>query len=136
MHQHKWWIKNRVFFNEYNGQTTADDLVAMSEANLEYLENSDAPLVHCIVNIENMTQVPLNIRVVQSGTVKSLRHPKMGWLIAYGKSDKMMSFIAQAVTQIFKTRYRLVDTYQEAVEFLQSVDATLPDLSSMTPPSV
>ena len=46
-----------------------------------------------------------------------------------------MSFVAGIVTQMFKSRYRMFDTYEEAIEFLQSVDSTLPNLQEIRSPA-
>ncbi len=134
-HNHQWLIENRVFYNEYNGDVSADDLRRMATANLKYLESSDAPLVHCFVNAENLSKMPVNLTALRDSTLPTLQHPRMGWVIAYGTNNPLLSFLGSTVTQLFQTRYRLFDSYERAVEFLQSVDETLPDLSRFDLPS-
>ena len=129
-YKHGWFLESRIFYNEYWGDVTAEEIRQLAEFNLEYLDHSDAPLVHAFINIEAMGSFPVNLSALRDSTLTTLRHPKMGWLIAYGKNNRFVSFLIPLVTQLFQTRYRLFDTYEEAVAFLQSVDTSLPDLGS------
>lgn len=134
-HKHGWFIENRIFYNQYHGDVSAEEVQQMAITNLKYLDDSEAPLVHCFVDIENIGSIPLRFNALKESAQMSLDHPKIGWIIAYGKDNRFVTFLGTMVTQFFKSRYRLFKTYEEAIEFLQSMDATLPDLKAADNPS-
>ncbi|MCA9884328.1 MAG: hypothetical protein KC708_15205, partial [Anaerolineae bacterium] len=58
-----------------------------------------------------------------------LANPRLGWIIFYGRDDRIMQFLSSSVAAIFKARFRFFYSQEEAFAFLNSVDQELPDLS-------
>ena len=128
---HKWLIENRILYNEYNGSISKEDITEMVSSDVEYLDKSDALLVHCLVNIRALTSIPTNIKCLSESTQAILGHPQIGWVIAYGNQIPAGAFITTIVAQLFKTRFRLLNSHNEALDFLKTVDVTLPDLQAL-----
>jgi len=57
-------------------------------------------------------------------------HPQNGWNTFIGLPNPIYKMTLSAVGMFGKARMRYFDTPQEAVDFLQSIDDTLPDLST------
>ena len=127
LHIHKWLIENHVFYNEYNKDVKAEELKEIASANLAYLDKSNAPVVHILINLENMGRLPLSIYQVKEASLATLHHPKMGWMVVYGNNESFVSFLTNMVVSLTKTRYKRFDGYEEAMKFLKSVDSTIPD---------
>jgi hypothetical protein len=52
-------------------------------------------------------------------------HPRMGWNVFVNIPNKQIKFFISIATQLFKVRVRLVDSLEEAHQFLEYVDQTI-----------
>jgi hypothetical protein len=121
----RWLAAEKVVFQVVSGNFTVAELVASDADLVACLDQSTAPLVHMLVDLSGLSSVPL---VGAFKDIPSLKHPRMGWYICFGISNKMLQSILYLVGQVFKVRYRFFNTPEEALDFLQKVDSTLPDL--------
>jgi hypothetical protein len=127
-HEISWLLEGRVIFVRLTGVQTAEAASLFDREILPYLDNVQAPLVHLVFDTVGLEQLP-GIGVLSR--FQWLKHPKTGWVVGYPKPNGAIAFITGFVSQLFKLRFRTFDTSQEALAFLQDVDATLPDLSPL-----
>jgi hypothetical protein len=120
-----WLVEKQVINLILDGEMTVETIDEMSKAIIEYLDSSDKPLVHLLIDDSNARS---SIRHIKSVTEvgKSLSHPRFGWLIIYGSTNKTYQFMAYMISQVTKIRHRRFGTLDEAIQFLQTVDVTLP----------
>jgi hypothetical protein len=130
-----WLIENRVSYFRYKGDITVEELEQASQIGLDLIEQCDAPLLHTIQDNTAMTSFPNNAAVLLKTVRSSLMHPRMGWMISVSIQNKLTRQLSGLVSQITRTRHRIVETTTEAIEFLNYVDSTLPDLSSVEAPA-
>jgi hypothetical protein len=123
--QLSWYLENRVMLLVNHDQNTDQDMLAIDQPMINYLNQSNAPLVHVIMDNIGSTYTP-SIKVLK--TLQYPKHPRLGWLILIGLINPFQRFIAAVVTTFFKTRLRMVNTMDEALDFLNEVDSTLPEL--------
>lgn len=125
-----WLVENKVIEIGIHGEIELDTIEAMSKEILDYIEMSDMPLVHVMIDDEDVTTSIKQIKgVVNVG--KAMNHPRFGWLIIYGSSNKMFQFMSYLISQISKVRFRRFSTRAEALEFLRTVDTTLPTVEEI-----
>ncbi len=122
----EWLMKDRIFEIHASGVVTLEEMEAYSSTIISMLEQSPYPLIHAIADDAHVESFP---RLALFSKIPWLRHPKMGWLVSYGIDQPVARFVGHTAGQITRLRLRLVKDYDEAIEFLQYVDVTLPDLN-------
>jgi hypothetical protein len=124
-----WLVENRVIHVTLGNVITVDMANALSDNIIAYIEISDAPYVHLIIDDKNLRTIPKQIDALMKGA-KVLWHSRLGWFILYGSDNKVFKFIAQMFSRMLKLRHRRFQTREEAFAFLQTVDTTLPNLNA------
>ncbi|MBK8138822.1 MAG: hypothetical protein IPK52_23910 [Chloroflexi bacterium] len=114
-----------VFFPTW-GTLSKEELKRYDQDYWNVLEASTKTFVHGIYDYSGLNGLPplrelTNLRVG--------KHPRVGWSVFTGVHNVLLKFFASVTVQFFGQRVRFVDTNADALKFLQSVDATLPDLS-------
>jgi hypothetical protein len=122
-----WLVEQHLVYINVHGVTTVDDLQAYDEYALRVLDNSPHPLVHTIYDYTHAQIVPPLQATVK---MKAGKHPNVGWVIFVNMQDIMTRFILSTASQVFRLRFRSFKTLEEALDFIQAVDSTLPNLRS------
>jgi hypothetical protein len=122
-----WLIENRIIHININGDINLDALNAMTEDVIRLIEGNNVPHVHLLINDKHVKAIPKQILKMLASS-RSLRHPRLGWLVIYGTDNKLFKFLAQMLSRTINLKHRRFLTLEEALAFLQSVDATLPQL--------
>ncbi|MEO0560923.1 MAG: hypothetical protein AAF125_02345 [Chloroflexota bacterium] len=127
-----WLVEHKVSYFKYIGDVTLEELQEAAEIGIQMLdESTDTPLVHTLQDGQAMTQFPSNLGQVAKLSRAAHTHPQMGWSISVGILEPITKFISATVSQIMRSRQRFTDTLPEALTFLNHVDATLPDLTTI-----
>lgn len=126
----EWLIENKVIIGKPEGDPSPDDLTLASETYRVLIDQSDAPLVHVLVDESKLDTLPVSLKVLVD-TLDFLKHPRLGWFILYGNDDQMKKFVSSTLTGITKVRHRRFATLKESLEFLAMVDTTLPSVQEM-----
>jgi len=123
--QLSWYLENRVMQIVNHGEVTDQDLFDLDESAVHYMDQGSAPLVHLIIDHRKGINSPSAKGLMQ---LKWPKHPKMGWIVMVGMANPLQKFVTAVASNFFKTRLRMVDTMDEALDFLNDVDSTLPAL--------
>lgn len=123
-----WYLENRVIQIVNHGDISDQDMLDSDQPIIDYMNQSQAPLVHLIVDNSKASYTPSVKTVTQA---KFPKHPQCGWIILVGPANTLMRFANAVVTNLFKTRNRMFDTFDEALDFLNEMDSTLPPLRDM-----
>lgn len=121
----EWLIENKIILGKPEGDPSPEDLKQASETYQKLLDSSDAPLVHVLVDESKLETLPVSISVLAE-KLDFLKHPRLGWFILYGNEDAMKNFVSSMLTGINKVRHRRFLTLEDSLEFLVTVDSTLP----------
>lgn len=117
------WIEyGRIIKTAFNGALTLPELKQSSEEASAMMEEGQAP-VHIITDLTHLKQFPTNLLQVKDA-LPHLSHPAIGWQVFYGAPSLAMSLIG-IFGHVSRTRTRAFVTYEQAVQFLKSQDATL-----------
>ncbi len=120
-----WYLENRVIQVINSGKITDDDMLDNDQPIINYLNQSSFPLVHMIVDNTKAVYTPSAKMITKA---KFPRHPQCGWIILVGPTNTFMRFVNVVVTNVFKTRNRMFDSFDEALTFLNEIDSSLPPL--------
>jgi hypothetical protein len=122
-HEISWHIENAIIEIRLWGDITIDDFPEYDRLTLEHIEQSTHPLVHVWIDLTDVGDFPNNVGKVHKA-LTHLNHPRLGWSIVITES-RVIRFVAYMITQMSKARFRAYNTCEEALHFLQTVDATL-----------
>src|SRR5262249_44343349 len=120
-----WYVENRVMMVAAQGDYTDEELIALDDQVIKYLDQSTAPLVHMVMDRQETTHIP-SIKSVTM--VKWPKHPRYGWTLVVGSTNPFQRFVVALANNFFKGRQRNFDSLDEALDFLNHVDSTLPPL--------
>lgn len=123
-----WYLENRVMMVVAEGEYTDDELINLDSQVIKYLDQSTVPLVHMIMDRQGTTHIPSMKSVTM---VKWPKHPRYGWTLVVGSTNPFQRFVVAVANNFFKGRQRNFDTREEALDFLNEVDSTLPPLRAI-----
>lgn len=130
-YQITWYVEGRVVLSQHLHTATPADVAQMDVEYLALLEQADVPLVHFIFDMSQQDSVP-DLKTMAN--MQFTKHPRMGWSIVVGTLNPITRFLVSTVAQINKARFRSFTTLEEALRFLQDIDASLPDLMAVSTP--
>jgi hypothetical protein len=126
----EWLVENKVIIGKPEGNPSPDELQQASDTYQILLDASDALLVHVLVDESKLDTLPVSLKVLVDA-LDFLKHARLGWFILYGNDDQMKKFVSSTLTGITKVRHRRFATLEESLEFLVTMDATLPTVQEM-----
>ena len=127
----EWFLEKRVLFLNYSGELTLDEVISSSETIRACIDQTEGQLLHCIGDLGGVTKVPMNLKSLSDAAQAALSHPQFGWMLVYNIDNPVVRFLGDMTTRVFQVRYRVLNTQGEALDFLNSVDATLPPLKPL-----
>ena len=126
-----WYLENRVILLASQANNSDENLLDMDQKVIDYLNQSSAPLVHLIMD-QRKAPPPSSSRAASqiklASQLKWPKHPKYGWAIMVGPTNSLQRFVIAVATNFFKVRQRSFDTMDEALDFLNDIDSSLPTL--------
>lgn len=126
-----WYVPGRIVLYEMVDAESETDFEQLDQDFLAHLDRAEGPLVHFLFEFESVdTGQRPDIRSMTG--MQFVRDPRTGWVIVISKPNPIIKFLITTAAQINQARFRLFDTRDQALDFLQDVDATLPQLH---PPS-
>ena len=123
--QFDWYLQDRILLVKSPASYSQDDIDQLDSQLLHVLDHSEANLIHVIYDESEAVSTP-NVNAWNG--MQAPKHPQYGWVIDVGMNAQV-GFVYTLISKIFRIRHRKFDTVNEAVKFLQTVDATLPDFS-------
>jgi hypothetical protein len=127
--QLSWYLENRIILLTSHGESSDQDLLNLDQPIINYLNQSQAPLVHLIADHRRGGKMP-SLKV--SMQIEWPKHPQYGWGILVGLTNPLQRFLVVVASNFFNVRQRMFNTMDEALDFLNEVDSTLPALRSNT----
>lgn len=121
----RWLVPQHVIHGKPTGKYTVEELTQASQEIVALLNASDKPLVHLLIDESQLDGMPISLSALTEAFT-FLSHDRLGWMIIYGTDERLKKFISSMVTNITRVRHRRFDTREEALEFLVSMDTTLP----------
>lgn len=118
-----WYVEGRVVYSRMWGTITVDDFRDYMTTLFGYFDNSNALLVHNLLDSRHVT-VGLSLRQIV-GVVRK-PHPRMGWNLEINPNAGTVRIITDMVTQLMGIRNHTFDNLEQALDFLKARDETIP----------
>jgi hypothetical protein len=120
-----WLVEGRVILAELTGEVSVEEFRSYDRTMCKHLDDAAAPQAHYLVNTSQLESVPdLN----DTKEFAFLKHPHLGWTAAVGTFDPLVRLVGNLMSKVYKMRTRELKSLEEAFDFLQQADTTLPDL--------
>lgn len=120
-----WYVEGMIIHDQTSGDVTWDEIAAKAPIINEMMDQSKPPFVHIIYDIAPGTTFPDDSKVFKAQQrVPYLARQEMGWFILLG-ANRLEEFVNHVLTQRHKVRFRPLGSFDEALEFLQMMDARL-----------
>lgn len=127
-----WLVEGRIINARLSGEVTPDDIRQSAAQVVQMIDSSDAELVHALHDATDVQSLPLRMIELRQAVKAAYNHPNLGWTVAFQVDSAVMRFLGNMTSSIFSIRYKIVDTREDALAWLQEMDATLPELSPAT----
>jgi hypothetical protein len=118
-----WLIEKRVALIRFFGVVTIEDAAAATHDSIRLISEGDAP-VHIVNDTTAIEKYPSLLELRRVGARET--HPKTG-LTVIAVTHPVVRFLISILLQFAGTKFRIVSTRQEAVDYLMSYDMTLSD---------
>lgn len=123
-----WYADNAVLYAYGTGINELDDLNVMNQEVLAFLDSAEGTgLIHFLIDLRDLKQMPS--LSTQGKMYTYAKHPRCGWQVFIGLDDPIQRFTIFMLSEVMKIRFRRFSTVPEGIAFIQSIDATLPDLT-------
>lgn len=136
-----WFLQGRILYSP--GSVDREDIIQRNRLSLSMIETEgEEPFVHTLIDHTGRYQ---GGSVKQTGKLshyvnlgeeavrdKLLSHPLLGWVISI-QTPTVLKMSGAVVSQKRNYRWHSVDSLEEALDFLQKRDPTLPDLRALLP---
>jgi hypothetical protein len=119
-------VDHHLLFIVTWGKVGPDDLIIYDQNVIRILDEATVPLLHAIYDYTHAEALP---SLKDLSTLKSGNHPKVGWSVFVGVPNPFIKFLVSVTVQIMRARLRFFDTFDEAKQFIQEMDSSLPDLT-------
>jgi len=122
-----WVIPDQIKFVKYIDAVTLDDLARIANHNIKHLTQPDRTTQFHIIN--DLTQSTSNPSFLEAKKYSDMvaEHKHFGWTIIINDMNAFMRFTVTMVLQVTQLKYKMVSNMEDAIEFLKTVDSTLPD---------
>ena len=104
------WIQpNRVIYERFHGTITLEEMSAIQQEFLNYLNEGDAP-VHAIIDLSAVRDFPKSISQIRKGLV-STGNTQLGRVVLVTGKNPVLRFISSVISQLIlkNAQYTLCD---------------------------
>jgi len=122
----EWLIEKHVILSKvhiWDADSLADHILEVNAL----VNQSDLPLVHTLWDFQDLESYPTNLNAIRKAVQPLFTNEQCGWVITV-MQNPMVAFLAQAGSSMYGVRYRTFKAMDDALEFLQGQDTTLPRL--------
>ncbi|MBE0690607.1 MAG: hypothetical protein IH587_10855 [Anaerolineae bacterium] len=119
-----WYVPNAVIYTRFSGEPTEDDIVSNSHAINVMVAESDRPRVHVLTDFTAVTTAT-PLAVILRASKFTRPHERIGWVITIGEQDPVIKLMAKIARQLVHLKTRGVDTVEDAIDILKSLDDTI-----------
>jgi len=129
-YQLSWYRENRVIVGKFQGVVTPDDLQGINESAVKLVREGTPP-VHDIIDALALEKVPFDLKLLNK-SLQLFKEPNLGWVIVIARNP-LFGFLGTTLSHLGGKRFRMVETWDEALATLARVDTTLSDLQPSAP---
>ena len=121
--ENSWLVEGYVLLSISPATQTNEEMPALDAEFLAYLAQAKGDHVHFIYDMSAQTRTP-DLRAMTG--MEFTRHSKLGWSILVGNLSPVVKFMISMVAKITGGRFRIMDSREEAIDFLMAIDQSIP----------
>jgi hypothetical protein len=120
-----WQQDKRVIYERFYGTITIEEMTAIQQEFLRYLNEGDAP-VHAVIDLGGVRDFPKSLSDIRRGLV-STGTTQLGRVVLVTGKNQLVRFISSVISQLIlkNAQYALCDSLDEALRILRDGDATV-----------
>ena len=123
MYSLDWLIPNKVAYARVYGRHTIEDM-ERSNADFKILLDAAGGPAHLIMDMRAAENLPIQIKRGQE-SLKVAKHPNLGWVVSVGSTNEIVKYVGIMLVKIFRLRFQRLNSMQEVIDFLHSLDPNL-----------
>jgi hypothetical protein len=121
--ENSWIVEERVMLTRLIGHLTVEDMAANAQRGTIMIDSGVAP-VYSLVDASLIEHFPLKLNEMK-GLTEQGSSDKLGWIIIYGIPNRILAFLATTFVQVIGKNYKVVNTLEDALEFIRNREGTL-----------
>ena len=126
----QWLLPDRVILIEARGKLNVADREQAHSQIIALIHSCATPEVHLISDTKQMTYIPWSVFNRPSGLAG---HPRRGWWLNVGTVPTVrIKWLSRLLAQLSRRRYIHCESIDEAIQTLQKLDPSLPDLMAVS----
>jgi hypothetical protein len=119
----RWIVQGRVLLVQFSGILSLEDVNQMNIRAAVLMEEALPPHVDVIANGTFVTQFDRNLVNIRNLRGSLGKHPLVNWhIIVDPDPNPAMQFLGSMVFKLLGARYRVMDTIESALAFLQATE--------------
>jgi hypothetical protein len=120
-----WYIEKQVVFVQMWGVLTVEEYGNYFRDCFVAYDQSERPTVHTVIDATRTIHNP-NLLEIKRALPKE-NHPRVGWVLSVvdGPKNVLTRFVVNTVSSVTNQRLRHFNNLDEALAFLQTMDATI-----------
>lgn len=120
-----WQQPRRVIYERFHGTITIEEMSAIQQKFIEYLNEGEAP-VHAIIDLSAVRDFPKSISQIRQGLV-STGNTQLGRIVLVTGKNPVLRFISSVISQLIlkNAQYALCDSLEEAARLLRERDPSV-----------
>jgi hypothetical protein len=124
-----WVVENRISLVRFISEITLDEMRQANQDSIAYIQQgSPGLLFHSILDTTQLEKFPMKLNLLTDDSVGSYRkEPNLGWILLISH-NRMISFLSSMTVQLTQTRFRVLQTVDEAIAFLKDRDVSLSEV--------
>ena len=130
----QWLVQEKILLGQFIGDINTEDIAQSDHDANTLLDQATSERVHFILDMSAQTAMPPIRDLTPDNSF--FKHPRVGWVVGFGISNKVVYFAGLIVSQFFGMQMRMVKNFDEALHFLQGIDTNLPSLTGLLKPDM
>lgn len=126
----EWLVEGRVIVSYIWEEFTQEEIIDGGHR-LQAFVDTCTPLMHDIIDMRYVRKHPISVGPIAQA-LPAFRDERMGWVILVSSSEIIRS-LTRMILGVMRSRFRAFATPEEAIAFLQEVDASLPPIPLYDP---
>jgi len=121
-----WYIPARILHIEVYDDNDVEALQEFGDRARQLVQEGEAP-VHILLDDADAAPPPVSLNVLKDAlNMRSVDVQSLGWVIGIGDGAMVAKVIFPMLTKILGIKYTRVASLDDAIDFLQHRDPTLP----------
>jgi hypothetical protein len=120
-----WQQPRRVIYERFYDKVTLEEMTAIQQRFLAYLEEGDPP-IHAVIDLSGVRDFPKSIHDIRKGLVFT-GTTRLGRVVIITGNNPVIKFISSVISQLIlkNARFELLNSLDDAVRYLRERDDTV-----------